>query len=110
MQVETQEELNTYKKYAFRFSRTYQINLIYVESTTRNSQMKFVEIGADNVAKVNRQFTYAIYKFTHNGKVILILEEKTIDSYRFFEKTMLFEFMKRGATMTICKLKRYIDI
>lgn len=110
MQVETQEELNTYKKYAFRFSRTYQINLIYVESTIHKSEMKFVEIGADNVGKHKRPFTYAMYNFKHNNKIILNLMAGTVDSYRFFEKTMLFEFMKRGATMTICKLKRYVDI
>lgn len=110
MQVETQEELNIYKKYAFRFSRTYQINLIYVESTIHKSEMTFVEIGADNVGKHKRPVTYAMYNFKHNNKIILNLMAGTVDSYRFFERLLLRKFKTQGRVTPICKLKKYVDI
>lgn len=110
MQFETQEELNKYKTYAFKFSRKHDINLIYVESEFKTSQMKFVEIGADAVSKNNKTYTYAVYNFRLNGKIILSFSYGSEGSYSGFEKTMLFEFMKRRKTNVICKLKKYVDI
>lgn len=110
MQDKTQEELNNYKKYAFRFSRTYQINLIYVEHTNSKSQIKFLEIGADNVGKYNRPFIHIIYNFKYNGKVILNLISGVSYDYRMLERSLLYEFRLRRLTTPVCKLKKYIDI